>query len=74
MKGAPLRRAPGLRWITQGNARQSLRQLERDDLVTRYDLGDATAAENSELTELGMGLLIRMIPLTGVVENSEQFQ
>ena len=60
--------------VTQRMLTRTLRQLERDGLVTRYDLVEMPRVEY-ELTELGMGLLIRMIPLwTWVVENSDQFR
>ena len=60
--------------VTQRMLTRTLRQLERDGLVTRYDLVEMPRVEY-ELTELGMGLLVRMIPLwTWVVENSDQFR
>ena len=61
--------------VTQRMLTRTLRQLERDGLVTRQDLGEMPPRVEYELTELGMGLLIRMIPLwTWVVENSDQFR
>jgi DNA-binding HxlR family transcriptional regulator len=61
--------------VTQRMLTRTLRQLERDGLVTRYDLVEMPPRVEYELTELGMGLLIRMIPLwTWVVENSEEFR
>lgn len=61
--------------VTQRMLTRTLRQLERDGLVARYDLVEMPPRVEYELTELGMGLLIRMIPLwTWVVENSEEFR
>ncbi|WP_332304563.1 winged helix-turn-helix transcriptional regulator [Rhizobium sp. GR12] len=61
--------------VTQRMLTRTLRQLERDGLLTRYDLSEMPPRVEYELTELGMGLLIRMIPLwTWVVENSDQFR
>ena len=61
--------------VTQRMLTRTLRQLERDGLVTRHDLVEILPCVEYKLTELGMGLLIRMIPLwTWVVENSDQFE
>ena len=60
--------------VTQRMLTRTLRQLERDGLVTRHDLVEMPPRVEYELTELGMGLLIRMVPLwTWVVENSDDF-
>ncbi|NEJ69586.1 transcriptional regulator [Rhizobium phaseoli] len=61
--------------VTERILTTTLRQLERDGLVTRYDLSEMPPRVEYELTELRMGLLIHMIPLlTWVVENSDQFR
>jgi DNA-binding HxlR family transcriptional regulator len=52
----------------------SLRQLERDGLISRHDFGEKPLRVEYALTDLGMGLLVQMIPLwTWVVEQSESF-
>jgi len=61
--------------VTQRMLTRTLRQLERDGLVARHDLVEMPPRVEYELTELGMDLLIRMIPLwTWVVENSDAFR
>ena len=61
--------------VTQRMLTRTLRQLERDGLVARFDLVEVPPRVEYELTELGMGLLMRMIPLwTWVVENSDRFR
>lgn len=50
------------------HAHSTLRQLERDGLISRRDFGEKPYA----LTELGIRLLVQMIPLwTWVIEQSE---
>ena len=63
-----------MKGITQRMLTRTLRQLERDGLVTRQDMGEVPPRVEYELTDLGMGLLLQMTPLwTWVVENSEVF-
>lgn len=52
----------------------TLRQLERDGLISRHDFGEKPLRVEYALSELGMGLLVQMIPLwTWVIEQSEGF-
>ncbi len=61
--------------VTQRMLTRTLKQLERDGLVRRYDLVEMPPRVEYELTEMGTELLIRMIPLwTWVVENSDEFR
>lgn len=64
-----------LKGITQRMLTRTLRQLERDGLVTRHDHRTTPPHVDYELTELGRGLLEGMIPLWGwVIENAEKFR
>lgn len=61
--------------VTQRMLTRTLRQLERDGLVRRFDHQEVPPRVEYELSELGMGLLVQMIPLwTWVVENAEGFR
>ncbi len=61
--------------VTQRMLTRSLRQLERDGLVLRRDYGEIPPRVDYELSELGYGLLARMIPLwMWVAENAENFR
>ncbi|PIL11721.1 hypothetical protein P775_28705 [Puniceibacterium antarcticum] len=61
--------------VTQRMLTRTLKQLERDGLVRRYDLVEMPPRVEYELTEMGTELLIRMIPLwTWVVEKSAEFR
>lgn len=72
LRHAELRRQ--LTGVTQRMLTHTLRQLERDGLITRRDFNEVPPKVEYALTELGMGLLVQMIPLwTWVVENSEAF-
>lgn len=52
----------------------TLRQLDRDGLISRCDFGERPLRVAYALTDLGMGLLVQMIPLwTCVFEQSEGF-
>jgi|SRR5450830_762709 len=63
-----------MKGITQRMLTRTLRQLERDGLVTRHDMGKVPPRVEYELTDLGMGFLLQMTPLwTWVVENNEGF-
>lgn len=64
-----------MRGVTQRMLTRSLRQLERDGLVTRQDYNEVPPRVDYELSELGRGLLARMIPLwMWVAENAEGFR
>jgi DNA-binding HxlR family transcriptional regulator len=61
--------------VTQRMLTRTLRQLERDGLVVRHDHHEVPPRVEYELSDLGMGLLVHMIPLwTWVVENAEGFR
>ncbi|WP_341524101.1 helix-turn-helix domain-containing protein [Pseudomonas sp. G.S.17] len=61
--------------VTQRMLTRTLRQLERDGLVLRHDHHEVPPRVEYELSALGMGLLVHMIPLwTWVVENAEGFR
>lgn len=61
--------------VTQRMLTRTLRQLERDGLVVRFDHHEVPPRVEYELSALGMGLLVQMIPLwTWVVENAEGFR
>lgn len=64
-----------LNGITQRMLTRTLRQLERDGLITRHDHRTTPPHVDYALTELGRGLLQGMIPLWGwVIDNSEKFR
>jgi DNA-binding HxlR family transcriptional regulator len=61
--------------VTQRMLTRSLRQLERDGLVLRRDYAEVPPRVDYELSELGRGLLARMIPLwMWVAENADGFR
>lgn len=61
--------------VTQRMLTRTLRQLERDGLVVRHHHHEVPPRVEYELSELGMGLLVHMIPLwTWVIENAEGFR
>lgn len=61
--------------VTQRMLTRTLRQLERDGLVLRHDRHTVPPHVEYELSDLGRGLLVGMIPLwTWVVENAEGFR
>ncbi|WP_410012451.1 winged helix-turn-helix transcriptional regulator [Sodalis sp. C49] len=61
--------------VTQRMLTRSLRQLERDGLVLRYDYFEKSPRVEYELSELGRQLLGQMIPLwLWVVENADRFR
>jgi DNA-binding HxlR family transcriptional regulator len=61
--------------VTQRMLTRSLRQLERDGLVLRRDHDEVPPRVDYQLSELGRGLLARMIPLwMWVADNAENFR
>ncbi|QKM47299.1 putative HTH-type transcriptional regulator YybR [Burkholderia glumae] len=61
--------------VTQRMLTLTLRQLERDGLVIRHDFESIPPRVEYELSEMGMELLVRMVPLwTWIVENSDVFR
>ncbi|PKC45601.1 transcriptional regulator [Pantoea ananatis BRT98] len=61
--------------VTQRMLTRTLRQLERDGLVIRHDFGEVPPRVEYELSDTGMELLLRMIPLwTWIVENAARFR
>ncbi|WP_407315930.1 winged helix-turn-helix transcriptional regulator [Pseudomonas sp. nanlin1] len=72
LRHAELRRR--LHGVTQRMLTHTLRQLERDGLIVRHDYAEKPLRVEYALTELGMGLLVQMIPLwTWVIEQSDGF-
>ena len=61
--------------VTQRMLTLTLRQLERDGLVRRHDFKEVPPRVEYELSETGMELLVRMVPLwTWIVENADHFR
>ncbi|HEV7248858.1 MAG TPA: helix-turn-helix domain-containing protein [Shinella sp.] len=61
--------------VTQRMLTRTLRQLERDGLVVRTDFNENPPRVEYALSETGMDLLLRMIPLwTWIVENADGFR
>jgi DNA-binding HxlR family transcriptional regulator len=61
--------------VTHRMLTRTLRQLERDGLIKRIDHGGVLPRVEYELTELGQGLLVHMIPLwTWVIDNADAFR
>ena len=61
--------------VTQRMLTLTLRQLERDGLVHRHDFDELPPRVEYELTDMGMELLLRMVPLwTWIVENADRFR
>jgi DNA-binding HxlR family transcriptional regulator len=72
LRHAALRRR--LHGVTQRMFTHTLRQLERDGLISRHDFGEKPLRVEYALTELGMGLLVQMIPLWAwVIDQSAAF-
>lgn len=58
--------------VTQRMLTRTLRQLERDGLVVRHDHRTVPPRVEYELSELGLGLLARIIPLwLWVIDNAD---
>lgn len=61
--------------VTQRMLTRSLRQLERDGLIIRYDYQEKSPRVEYELTATGTALLEHMIPLwMWVIGNAEEFR
>ena len=61
--------------VTQRMLTRTLRQLERDGLVLRHDFEEIPPRVEYELSDIGMELLVRMVPLwTWIVENADSFR
>ncbi|MCM2480313.1 helix-turn-helix transcriptional regulator [Burkholderia glumae] len=64
--------------VTQRMLTLTLRQLERDGLVIRHDFESIPPRVEYELSEMGMELLVRMVPLwtwiVEIVENADVFR
>nr|WP_232538249.1 helix-turn-helix domain-containing protein [Comamonas testosteroni] len=61
--------------VTQRMLTLTLRQLERDGLVLRHDFKEVPPRVEYELSDNGMELLLRMVPLwTWIVENADRFR
>ena len=61
--------------VTQRMLTRTLRALERDGLILRHDFKEVPPRVEYELSNLGKGLLVRMIPLwTWVIDNAHGFR
>jgi DNA-binding HxlR family transcriptional regulator len=61
--------------ITQRMLTRTLRHLERDGLVVRHDFDETVPHVEYALSDTGLELLIRMVPLwTWIVENVDSFR
>lgn len=66
------RRLPG---ISQRMLTRSLRQLERDGLISRTDHGEIPPRVEYTLTDLGRGFLVSMLPIwSWIIDNAEDFR
>lgn len=64
-----------LEGVTQRMLTRTLRQLERDGLITRHDHAEVPPRVDYALTELGRGLLLGMLPIwRWVIDNAEDFR
>ena len=60
--------------ITQRMLTRTLRHLERDGLVLRHDFEEVVPHVEYSLSDTGLELLVRMVPLwTWIVENVDNF-
>lgn len=61
--------------VTQRMLTRTLRHLERDGLVLRHDFEEIVPHVEYSLSETGLELLVRMVPLwTWIVENADSFR
>ncbi|MFI5411268.1 winged helix-turn-helix transcriptional regulator [Kaistia sp. UC242_56] len=61
--------------VTQRMLTRTLRHLERDGLVIRHDFEEVIPHVEYSLSERGLELLVRMVPLwTWIVENADGFR
>ena len=61
--------------ITQRMLTRTLRHLERDGLVVRHDFEEVVPHVEYALSETGLEMLVRMVPLwTWIVENVDSFR
>ncbi len=61
--------------VTQRMLTRTLRHLERDGLVIRHDFEEVVPHVEYALSETGLELLVRMVPLwTWIVENVDSFR
>ncbi len=73
LRHAQLARRPA--GVTQRMLTRTLRQLERDGLISRRDYRTVPPRVEYDLTDLGRGLLQGMMPLwTWIVENGDAFK
>lgn len=64
-----------LEGVTQRMLTRTLRQLERDGLISRHDFREVPPRVEYRLTELGRGLLTGMLPLwQWVIAHAEGFR
>ncbi|TYC70915.1 helix-turn-helix transcriptional regulator [Stappia sp. BW2] len=61
--------------VTQRMLTRTLRHLERDGLVIRHDFDEVVPHVEYSLSDAGLELLIRMVPLwTWIVDNAASFR
>lgn len=64
-----------MKGITQRMLTRTLRQLERDGLISRHDFDEASPRVEYSITPMGNDLLVLMIPMwTWVVGHAEHFR
>ena len=64
-----------LEGVTQRMLTRTLRQLERDGLISRHDYREMPPRVEYRLTDLGRGLLAGMVPLwRWVIDNADSFR
>jgi DNA-binding HxlR family transcriptional regulator len=64
-----------LEGVTQRMLTRSLRQLERDGLIKRFDHSEVPPRVDYELTSLGRSFLVHMVPLwVWLLEHAQDFR